>query len=48
VSDAIGIAGVAATGGGAKRWISTAVITLATRLNPMWLLIAGGALGGLL
>jgi chromate transporter len=24
-----------------------AAITLATRLNPMWLLLAGGALGGL-
>jgi chromate transporter len=27
--------------------IAAAVITLATRLNPMWLLLAGGALGGL-
>ena len=26
---------------------AAAVITLATRLNPMWLLLAGGALGGL-
>jgi chromate transporter len=27
--------------------IAAAAITLATRLNPMWLLLAGGALGGL-
>ena len=27
--------------------IAAAVIMLATRLNPMWLLLAGGALGGL-
>jgi chromate transporter len=27
--------------------IVSAAITLATRLNPMWLLLAGGALGGL-
>ena len=27
--------------------IAAAAITLATRLNPMWLLFAGGALGGL-
>ena len=27
--------------------IAATAITLATRLNPMWLLLAGGALGGL-
>jgi chromate transporter len=27
--------------------IAAAAITFATRLNPMWLLLAGGALGGL-
>jgi chromate transporter len=27
--------------------IAAAGITLATRLNPMWMLLAGGALGGL-
>jgi chromate transporter len=27
--------------------IAAAAITLATRLNPMWMLLAGGALGGL-
>jgi chromate transporter len=27
--------------------IAAAAITLATRLNPLWLLLAGGALGGL-
>jgi chromate transporter len=27
--------------------IATAVIALATRLNPMWILLAGGILGGL-
>ena len=27
--------------------IATAAITLATRLNPMWMLLAGGILGGL-
>ena len=27
--------------------IATAAITLATRLNPMWILLAGGILGGL-
>ena len=27
--------------------IAAAAIMLATRLNPMWLLLAGGALGGL-
>ena len=27
--------------------IAAATITLATRLNPMWMLLAGGALGGL-
>jgi len=27
--------------------IATAAITLATRLNPMWMLLAGGVLGGL-
>ena len=26
---------------------AAAVITLATRLSPMWMLLAGGALGGL-
>jgi chromate transporter len=26
--------------------IAAAAITLATRLNPMWMLLAGGALGG--
>jgi hypothetical protein len=27
--------------------IAAAAITLATRLSPMWMLLAGGALGGL-
>ena len=27
--------------------IAAAAITLATRLNPMWMLLVGGALGGL-
>jgi chromate transporter len=27
--------------------IAATAITLATRLNPMWMLLAGGALGGL-
>ena len=27
--------------------IAAAAITLATRLNPMWMLLAGGGLGGL-
>jgi chromate transporter len=27
--------------------IAATAITLATRLNPLWLLLAGGALGGL-
>jgi chromate transporter len=27
--------------------IAAAALTLATRLNPMWMLLAGGALGGL-
>jgi len=36
-----------------RSWLAAAVtiaataITLATRLNPLWLLLAGGALGGL-
>jgi chromate transporter len=28
-------------------WQAAAVLMLATRLNPLWLLLAGGVLGGL-
>ena len=48
ISSGIVIARAANTGWrAAALTIAAAAITLATRLNPMWMLLAGGALGGL-
>ena len=48
ISSGIVIARAANTGWrAAALTIAAAAITLATRLNPMWMLLAGGGLGGL-